>query len=70
MPNWIEPHLVTTANDIPGYRVTRNLGMVRGVTVRSRSVFGTLGASLQTLVGEISPCSPSFAKRLGRRPTR
>jgi len=51
MPNWIEPHLVTTANDIPGYRVTRNLGMVRGVTVRSRSVFGTLGASLQTLVG-------------------
>ncbi len=51
MPNWIEPHLVTTANDIPGYRVTRSLGMVRGVTVRSRSVFGTLGASLQTLVG-------------------
>jgi uncharacterized protein YbjQ (UPF0145 family) len=44
-------HMVTTAFELPGFRVTRNLGVVRGITVRSRSVFGTIGASLQTLVG-------------------
>ena len=43
--------LTTTAFDLPGYRVTRNLGVVRGIIVRSRSVIGNLGASLQTLVG-------------------
>jgi uncharacterized protein YbjQ (UPF0145 family) len=43
--------MVTTAFDLPGYRVVRNLGLVRGVTVRSRSVLGNLGASLQTIVG-------------------
>src|SRR5690242_9384227 len=44
-------HMVTTAFELDGYRVTRNLGVVRGITVRSRSVFGTIGAGLQTLVG-------------------
>lgn len=44
-------HMVTTAFELPGFRVIRNLGVVRGITVRSRSVFGTLGGSLQTLVG-------------------
>lgn len=44
-------HMVTTAFDLPGFRVVRNLGVVRGITVRSRSVFGTIGAGLQTLVG-------------------
>jgi uncharacterized protein YbjQ (UPF0145 family) len=43
--------MVTTAFDLPGYRVVKNLGLVRGITVRSRSVLGTMGASLQTLVG-------------------
>jgi uncharacterized protein YbjQ (UPF0145 family) len=43
--------LVTTAFGFDGYRVIRNLGMVRGIIVRSRSIFGTLGAGLQTLVG-------------------
>jgi uncharacterized protein YbjQ (UPF0145 family) len=43
--------LVTTAFDLAGYKVTRNLGVVRGIVVRSRSLFGTVGASLQTLVG-------------------
>jgi uncharacterized protein YbjQ (UPF0145 family) len=43
--------MTTTAFDLEGYRVTRNLGVVRGITVRSRSIFGTIGASLQTLVG-------------------
>jgi len=42
---------VTTAFTLDGYRITRNLGLVRGIVVRSRSIFGTLGASLQTLVG-------------------
>lgn len=43
--------MVTTAFDLPGYRVMKNLGLVRGITVRSRSVLGTMGASLQTIVG-------------------
>lgn len=42
---------VTTANSFEGYRVVRNLGVVRGVTVRSRSMFGTMGAGFQTIVG-------------------
>ena len=42
---------VTTAFELPAYRITRNLGIVRGIVVRSRSVFGTIGASLQTIVG-------------------
>ena len=44
-------HMVTTAFELPGFRVVRNLGVVRGITVRSRSVFGTIGGGLQTLVG-------------------
>ncbi len=47
----VAPHMVTTAFDLPGFRVVRSLGVVRGITVRSRSVFGTLGAGLQSLVG-------------------
>ena len=43
--------LTTTAFTFDGYRVTRSLGVVRGITVRSRSIFGTIGGSLQTLVG-------------------
>lgn len=42
---------VTTAFELPGFRIKRNLGVVRGIVVRSRSLVGTLGASLQTLVG-------------------
>jgi len=42
---------VTTANHFDGYTVKRYLGVVRGITVRSRSVFGSIGASLQTLAG-------------------
>ncbi|HWZ54110.1 MAG TPA: YbjQ family protein [Candidatus Acidoferrales bacterium] len=44
-------NMVTTAFELPGYRVVKTLGLVRGVTVRSRSIFGTIGASLETLVG-------------------
>jgi len=42
---------VTTAFDLPGHRIVRNFGVVRGIIVRSRSLFGTLGAGLQTIVG-------------------
>ena len=43
--------MVTTAVELPGYRIVRNLGVVRGLTVRSRSVIGNIGAGLQTLFG-------------------
>ena len=43
--------LTTTAFTLDGYRITRTLGVVRGIMVRSRSIFGTIGGSLQTLVG-------------------
>jgi uncharacterized protein YbjQ (UPF0145 family) len=44
-------HMVTTAFELDGYRIVRNLGIVRGIIVRSRSVLGTIGAGLQTLIG-------------------
>jgi uncharacterized protein YbjQ (UPF0145 family) len=47
----IAPGMVTTAFTLDGYVAVRNLGLVRGIIVRSRSVFGTIGAGLQTLVG-------------------
>lgn len=47
----LDPQLTTTAFTLDGYRVVRTLGVVRGITVRSRSVFGTIGATLQTLGG-------------------
>ena len=43
--------MTTTGFEIAGFRVAKQLGIVRGITVRSRSIFGTVGASLQTLVG-------------------
>jgi uncharacterized protein YbjQ (UPF0145 family) len=43
--------MTTTTFNLEGFRVTRSLGVVRGITVRSRSIFGTIGASLQTLAG-------------------
>jgi uncharacterized protein YbjQ (UPF0145 family) len=43
--------MVTTAFTLDGYRITKTLGLVRGIVVRSRSIFGTIGAGLQTIVG-------------------
>jgi uncharacterized protein YbjQ (UPF0145 family) len=43
--------MTTTQFELDGYQVVRSLGIVRGIIVRSRSIFGTIGASLQTLVG-------------------
>lgn len=51
MTNQLPLHMVSTSNELPGYRVVRPMGIVRGITVRSRSVIGNLGAALQTLVG-------------------
>ena len=45
------PNMVTTAFTLDGYRIVRNLGVVRGIVVRSRSLLGTIGAGLQTIVG-------------------
>jgi len=48
----IVPHnMVTTAFTLDGYQIVRNLGLVRGIIVRSRSIVGTIGAGLQTLIG-------------------
>lgn len=44
-------NMTTTGFDLPGYRIVSNLGVVRGVVARSRSMFGTLGAGIQTLFG-------------------
>ena len=49
--NRIDRQNVTTANELYGQRVVRQLGVVRGITVRSRSIVGNFGAALQTLVG-------------------
>ena len=47
----IENHMMTTALELPGYRIVKNIGMVRGIIVLSRSIIGTIGAGLQTIVG-------------------
>jgi len=47
----VDHTLTTTAFTFEGYKITRNLGVVRGIMVRSRSIFGTIGGSLQTIVG-------------------
>jgi len=47
----INPQFVTTAFELPGYRITKNLGVVRGIVVRSRSIVGNVGATIQTLFG-------------------
>jgi uncharacterized protein YbjQ (UPF0145 family) len=43
--------MISTANEIAGWRVVRHVGIVRGITVRSRSIIGNVGAALQTLIG-------------------
>jgi uncharacterized protein YbjQ (UPF0145 family) len=47
----IQQSMVTTALELPGHRIVRNIGLVRGIVVRSRSVFGTIGAAFQSMVG-------------------
>lgn len=47
----MDHNLITTAFEIDGYKITKNLGIIRGITVRSRNLFATIGASFQTLLG-------------------
>jgi len=47
----INPKLVTSAFELPGHRIVQNIGVVRGIVVRSRSIVGSLGASIQTIFG-------------------
>ncbi len=47
----MDHRLVTTAFTLDGFRIVRDVGLVRGIVVRSRSIFGTIGAGLQTIVG-------------------
>lgn len=47
----MEHHMTTTAQELPGYRIVRNLGVVRGVTVRASDIAGQIAASLRTIAG-------------------
>ena len=47
----VSHQMVTTAFEVPNHRIVQNLGVVRGIVVRSRNVFATIGAGLQTIVG-------------------
>jgi uncharacterized protein YbjQ (UPF0145 family) len=47
----VSHQMVTTAFEIPNYRIIQNLGIVRGIVVRSRNIIATIGASLQTILG-------------------
>ena len=51
MPVHVESMMVTTSVELPGYRIVRNFGVVRGIIVRSRSLLGSIGAGLQTIIG-------------------
>jgi len=51
MPTRVETMMVTTSQELPGYRIVRNYGIVRGIIVRSRSLLGSIGAGLQTILG-------------------
>ncbi|HEX4642825.1 MAG TPA: YbjQ family protein [Candidatus Acidoferrales bacterium] len=51
MPTRVELMMVTTTLELPGYRIVRNFGIVRGIIVRSRSLLGSIGAGLQTILG-------------------
>jgi uncharacterized protein YbjQ (UPF0145 family) len=51
MPIRVEAMMVTTSQELPGYRIVRNYGIVRGIIVRSRSLLGSIGAGLQTIIG-------------------
>jgi uncharacterized protein YbjQ (UPF0145 family) len=51
-PRYAVPHhMTTTAFTLDGFRIVRTLGVVRGITVRSRSILGTIGAAFQTIRG-------------------
>src|SRR3954465_2729823 len=62
----IPSNMTTTGFDVPGFRIVDNLGVVRGVVVRSRSLFGTVGAGLQSLLGGNISLFTGLAGRTGK----
>jgi uncharacterized protein YbjQ (UPF0145 family) len=62
----IERHLVSTTLEIPSYRIEGSLGVFRGIVVRSRSVVGSIGASLQTIFGGNITLYTSLCERARR----
>ena len=65
----LDPALVTTAFEVPGHRIVRNIGVVRGIVVRSRNIFATIGAGLQTLVGGDITLFTELCEKHARTPT-
>jgi uncharacterized protein YbjQ (UPF0145 family) len=63
----IPANMTTTGFDVAGFRIVDNLGVVRGVVVRSRSVFGTVGATVQSLVGGNVTLFTELAERTRRQ---
>ncbi len=63
----IPSNMTSTGFDIPGFKIVDNLGVVRGVVVRSRSVFGTIGAGFQTLMGGNISIFTELAERTRRQ---
>jgi uncharacterized protein YbjQ (UPF0145 family) len=63
----IPSNMTTTGFEVPGFRIVDNLGVVRGVVVRSRSVVGTVGARLQTVVGGNISLFTELAERTRRQ---
>jgi uncharacterized protein YbjQ (UPF0145 family) len=47
----VDPQLITTSNQLEGYKITKHLGIIRGITVRSRSLFGNIAGGIETLFG-------------------
>jgi uncharacterized protein YbjQ (UPF0145 family) len=62
----IDLNLVTTAFELPGQRIVRNVGVVRGIVVRSRSLVGSIGAGLQTLLGGNEATGVASRQRIAR----
>ena len=56
----ISNNFITSANELAGYRITRNVGIVRGIVVRSRSIVGTLGAKFTYEIAQTSSTSPDL----------
>ncbi len=65
----MDTSLITTANSLEGYKIVKHLGVVRGVTVRSRSALGNIAGGFQSLFGGGSLFMLSFARTLVRKPT-
>lgn len=64
----MDKRFTTTSFDFSGYQITRYYGLVRGITVRSRSVVGNFGAGLQSLVGGNITIYTSSVKKPGKKP--